>query len=1245
MTILDYQQHYSQIKDLGRHTKHNFTAWLEENKIPIEDTLIEEASRFIETLCLQYDTTRSPPSHLELRYPSEWISLGYAKNTRDRDKCTYKTNGIEYTTSGVPQLQVTFTCFQSGGTYHTFNSNREQIIQALWEQHQLGTPSPNKGKAKRLAKQAAKRQAALENAQRKAFLEAKRKAQAVAADWILWGTLALQGISEHLTRKGFTSDIIIFNYDLQKTQYIFESKEMDCRFGNDKHGRFIALPIIDFYGNFKGLQKIYDDPKIDKKFTYGLEKMGHFILLGKLTQLTNVIHTVEGYTTGKTVQLATDEPVVCALDAGNLLPVAQTFRHHYPDKFIINHCDNDQWKEWEINPQTGQYKGNTGVTKGIKVTKLVQATFHTIPQFDGLDTSNLPTDYNDLYQLAGLEEVRRQLTVPLPIQPKPIKFHSPAEAQVLLNQEIIDFYQNNRSKCANLTAGGGKTQASINNLLPNTEIYEPNHAKCEELKADIEAKHSNLRVHIPKGRSAKFNDTQRMCQKHEIAEQIAQMGYRVYNCLCHNGNETCEYFGENAFDDRGRLSNPSCPWVRQWLEKVDVRILPHAYLELERSSLELLGFTPKRIVIDERFYAGLLKSYRLPLLDFKDSELEPEIKDPIIHALREGLPLLKTLRDAGITTDKLQKTIQSLQTTWPELKITPSMPLEKQRHQLAQIKPPNNVKKILQVILNEFEQSRDECTGVHYYVDNHKVEQISIHYQKPITRFNNERHKALQMIEELEQAGDGGLTAQELTKLLRTTPEGVSGYKQILEESNLICNTFNNKQPIKLALNYQSVLNDFKETTRYPLLIIDADADQKLLKPILGERNIDYIDIHCCDNLHVTQLSSASVSATSLKKSPDLYLDLAVNWTKGKLLEGKKVKIGAAQLYTGNPNQDIQPHPKLANLGDDVQFTHFGGLRGLNHFKNTDAGITIGRNQPPLYVIENEARALFANDPKPLQLLGSQPMPKVPVAYRMRGDSLRWANVERHPDERIQAILEQYREREIEQDIRRLRTVHHQGDPKEYFIMTNLPLPTIVVDELVSTRELNGHTNSNKAQALVDHFFLEETAPLVMPLTDPALLRRECPQVTFNSDEAARKFCQRIIGQDLIGTLLGDVQFYYVLKTITYRIKGQRGKSSKALIACPYQQAQAQLEMWLKQEVIIEGVPAPPEPRREHSPYFEIDKSTVESLETVNGIITYLGSVCHDRLLWECIDDLLAERASVERLKAFIVWIIEYGSG
>ena len=1012
---------------------------------------------------------------------------------------------------------------------------------------------------------------------------------------------------------------------LQRKRLESEGRQLiasnQLRFGNWKGGKhpgdWLAFPAesaID--GEPLGVQRIFEDGT--KKDSKGFDKSTKLpcIWLGHNPDAEPVeLNISEGIATAMSV-MAARGTAISAIDAGTLPKVVKQLRQRYPNVPIYVYADND----------------NAGRKAVEKCKSLIQAAF--FPAQEG-------QDWNDVLIEGGPEAINRQI----PILPKPIKFYSPAAAQALLSQHINEFFQADKSKAASFTAGGGKTQITIDCLLPGTEIYEPNHAKCEELKADIEAKHSNLRVHIPKGRSAKFNATQRMCQKHEAADQLAQLGYQVYHCLCHNGKESCEFLGKKAFNDQGKLSNPTCPWVRQWLEPVEVRILPHAYLELERSNLETLSFTPRRVVIDERFYPIFLKTYHLPLLDFKDSDIDETIKKPLIQALREGLPLLKTLREAGITSAQLQAAVDTASSpSEPKLTITPGMSLPEQLTRLEGLKRPSNIKKILQAILEEWEQPRDECMGINYYVDNHKVEQISVHYKKPITRLRNERHKMLRVIDRLESATEEGLTTATLLKELRTTPEWLASCRLTLEQVGILRHTFNSNQPLKLAINYQTALANFRETTFYPLLIIDADADKRLLDPLLEQKEIEYIDIHCQDNLQVTQLSSASVSATSLQKSPDTYLNVAVKWAQERINEGKTVKIGGAQAFTGNPNQDLQPHPKLAALGDPVQFSHFGGLRGLNHFKDLDAGITIGRNQPPVYVIENEARALFAHDPKPLQLLGSQPLPKVPVAYRMRDSSLKWSNVERHPDERIQAILEQYREREIEQDIRRLRTVHHQGQPKDYLILANLPLPTIVVDELISTREFNSHTGSHaKAKTLIDHFFKGNAAPLVMPLTDPALLRHECPQVTFNTDDAARKFCQRMINENwkekysldktYIGTLLSDVQFKYPVKIISYRLKGQKGgRPSKALIACSYRQAQTQLELWLRQAVLLEGIPTSPERHQEYPPYFEseMDPSVIESFKTTGEIVNYLSGY-HEESLLECIGDLLTE-------KEFIIW-------
>ena len=85
--------------------------------------------------------------------------------------------------------------------------------------------------------------------------------------------------------------------------------------------------------------------------------------------------------------------------------------------------------------------------------------------------------------------------------------------------------------------------------------------------------------------------------------------------------------------------------------------------------------------------------------------------------------------------------------------------------------------------------------------------------------------------------------------------------------------------------------------------------------------------------------------------------------------------------------------------------------------------------------------------------------------------------------------------------------------------------------------------------------------------------------------------------------------------------------------------------MWLKQQVIIEEMPPPLESvKPEHPPHFEIDKSVVESLGTIDEVIDYLDSCCHEEWLWDSITELLTEQVSVERLKDFLVWIIEYDS-
>ena len=71
----------------------------------------------------------------------------------------------------------------------------------------------------------------------------------------------------------------------------------------------------------------------------------------------DVVRLCEGWATGASLHEATGLPVVAAMDAGNLGPVAELLRRSYPDAAITIVADNDDKPGREINP------GVTAATK------------------------------------------------------------------------------------------------------------------------------------------------------------------------------------------------------------------------------------------------------------------------------------------------------------------------------------------------------------------------------------------------------------------------------------------------------------------------------------------------------------------------------------------------------------------------------------------------------------------------------------------------------------------------------------------------------------------------------------------------------------------------------------------------------------------------------------------------------------------------------------------------------------------
>lgn len=214
----------------------------------------------------------------------------------------------------------------------------------------------------------------------------------VTRDLAEWDALATGGTSGYLSRKGVAA--------------------IPCdavRFGRG----FISILITDVDGNRRGVQRIFDDGR--KTFSTGLAKKGGFVRIGNLEK-PKMVYVCEGLATGLSIRAALpDVPVVCALDAGNLDPVVKSLRKQFGTKSrcrIVIAADNDQWKAQNINPTTGLPVGNTGLKKS-HATALKHRCRVVYPDFTGHPTHTSPTDFNDLHTIAGIDEVRRQLSSPM----------------------------------------------------------------------------------------------------------------------------------------------------------------------------------------------------------------------------------------------------------------------------------------------------------------------------------------------------------------------------------------------------------------------------------------------------------------------------------------------------------------------------------------------------------------------------------------------------------------------------------------------------------------------------------------------------------------------------------------------------------------------------------------------------------------------------------------------------------------
>lgn len=187
----------------------------------------------------------------------------------------------------------------------------------------------------------------LAKAQRIAEEERLRKQEETAAlAMSKWGTFSETGESPYLIKKKVDG--------------------VGVRFNND----FLIIPLRDVNGKLWSLQWIGTDGS--KRFLPGGRKKSCFHHMGELKD-GNPIYFAEGYATGASVHMATNQAIVVAFDAGNLDPVIEGLKRAYPHSPLIIAGDEDRWKENNTGrgkaEQAAQKYGCSLVFPQFKVTE------------------------------------------------------------------------------------------------------------------------------------------------------------------------------------------------------------------------------------------------------------------------------------------------------------------------------------------------------------------------------------------------------------------------------------------------------------------------------------------------------------------------------------------------------------------------------------------------------------------------------------------------------------------------------------------------------------------------------------------------------------------------------------------------------------------------------------------------------------------------------------------------------------
>lgn len=255
-----------------------------------------------------------------------------------------------------------------------------------------------------------------------------------------------------------------------------------------------------------------------------------------------------------------------------------------------------------------------------------------------------------------------------------------------------------------------------------------------------------------------------------------------------------------------------------------------------------------------------------------------------------------------------------------------------------------------------------------------------------------------------------------------------------------------------------------------PMLLLDASAAPAMVSKIWQGKEVVVHDIPAALNVRVVCVADKTYSNSSVVASPTASVREKLD--SGRMLTSVRRAINAISAMYGwsrvvaGGSILVRRAVNTAWEGPhNVDWCHYGAMRGLDFAKHHAAAISVGRMELPVRTIDGLVAALTYDDDEPEQpydLHGNgigrdnQPL-RIPAGVqriKLRSGHDVEMPVPMFPGKWGRMIQKQYREEELLQFLGRLRPVYREGDAPIWFSMSSVIPEEVIVDDLIKIEDL-----------------------------------------------------------------------------------------------------------------------------------------------------------------------------------------------